>query len=116
MKFKKAFPFNLIDDIVLRSDYSTDLEADELTQEVDTILRGLYRTNTRISEKMRAVIFLYYSKELTQREIGGLMGISSSRVSQIKQRVLRIIRHPSRLCRLMLHYPSGCTSAPDESE
>jgi len=44
-----------------------------------------------LPEKERMVISLYYYEELTMREIGGVLGITESRVSQLhSQAVLRI--------------------------
>jgi len=45
-----------------------------------------------LSEQERAVVALYYYEELTFREIGGLLGISESRVCQIHTRVISVLR------------------------
>jgi RNA polymerase sigma factor for flagellar operon FliA len=34
------------------------------------------------------VVLLYYTKEMTMKEIGGLMGVNESRVSQIHRSAL----------------------------
>jgi len=47
------------------------------------------------------VVFLYYAKEMTMREIGGILGINESRVSQI---------HTSTLDKLALQ-ANGITSS-----
>jgi DNA-directed RNA polymerase specialized sigma24 family protein len=36
-----------------------------------------------LPERYQKVVLLYYTKELTMKEIGGIMGINESRVSQI---------------------------------
>lgn len=41
-----------------------------------------------LPERYRKVVVLYYSKELTMKEIGGLLGINESRVSQIHKAAL----------------------------
>ena len=41
-----------------------------------------------LPERYRKVVVLYYTRELTMKEIGGLMGINESRVSQIHKTAL----------------------------
>jgi RNA polymerase sigma factor for flagellar operon FliA len=41
-----------------------------------------------LPERYRKVVVLYYTKEMTMKEIGGLMGINESRVSQIHKAAL----------------------------
>lgn len=41
-----------------------------------------------LPERYRQVVMLYYSDELTMKEIGGMMGINESRVSQIHKSAL----------------------------
>ena len=41
-----------------------------------------------LPERYQKVVLLYYTKELTMREIGGIMGINESRVSQIHKTAL----------------------------
>jgi RNA polymerase sigma factor for flagellar operon FliA len=41
-----------------------------------------------LPERYQKVVLLYYTKELTMKEIGGLMGINESRVSQIHKTAL----------------------------
>jgi RNA polymerase sigma factor FliA len=52
-------------------------------------LRGLLKTalNT-LPERYQRVVLLYYSNELTMKEIGGMLGINESRVSQIHKAAL----------------------------
>jgi RNA polymerase sigma factor for flagellar operon FliA len=54
-----------------------------------------------LSDRYQKVVFLYYAKEMTMREIGGLLGINESRVSQI---------HKSALDKLALQ-ANGITSS-----
>ena len=42
-----------------------------------------------LPERYRKVVFLYYSDEKTMREIGGILGINESRVSQIHKSALQ---------------------------
>ncbi len=42
----------------------------------------------RLPERYRKVVVLYYSKDMTMREIGGILGINESRVSQIHKSAL----------------------------
>jgi len=41
-----------------------------------------------LPERYQKVVFLYYSNEMTMKEIGGLLGINESRVSQIHKNAL----------------------------
>jgi RNA polymerase sigma factor for flagellar operon FliA len=55
-----------------------------------------------LPERYQKVVLLYYSEEMTMREIGGIMGINESRVSQI---------HKSALDRMALAlHANGITS------
>ena len=60
---------------------STRLENHELTKIMAEIL-------TKLSEKERLVISLYYYEELTQKEIAEVMEISEGRVSQLHSQAL----------------------------
>lgn len=42
----------------------------------------------RLPERYQKVVFLYYSNEMTMKEIGGVLGINESRVSQIHKSAL----------------------------
>jgi RNA polymerase sigma factor FliA len=52
-------------------------------------LRGMLEeaTNT-LPERCQKVVVLYYAKEMTMKEIGGVLGINESRVSQIHKTAL----------------------------
>jgi RNA polymerase sigma factor for flagellar operon FliA len=43
---------------------------------------------TKLPERYQKVVVLYYTKEMTMREIGGILGINESRVSQIHKSAL----------------------------
>ncbi|MCE5306452.1 MAG: FliA/WhiG family RNA polymerase sigma factor [Acidobacteriales bacterium] len=43
---------------------------------------------TRLPERYQKVVVLYYTNEMTMKEIGGVMGINESRVSQIHKAAL----------------------------
>ncbi|MEE8576125.1 MAG: sigma-70 family RNA polymerase sigma factor, partial [candidate division Zixibacteria bacterium] len=47
----------------------------------------------RLTAQEKLVIGLYYYEELTLKEIGEVMSISESRVSQIHTRAVRKLRH-----------------------
>ncbi len=46
-----------------------------------------------LPERYRKVVTLYYTNEMTMKEIGGLMGINESRVSQIHKLALEKMAH-----------------------
>jgi RNA polymerase sigma factor for flagellar operon FliA len=41
-----------------------------------------------LPERYQKVVSLYYTKDMTMREIGGILGINESRVSQIHKSAL----------------------------
>ena len=41
-----------------------------------------------LPERYRKVVVLYYSKQMTMKEIGGILGVNESRVSQIHKLAL----------------------------
>ncbi len=52
-------------------------------------LRGVLGTAVKtLPERYQKVVLLYYSNELTMKEIGGMLGINESRVSQIHKTAL----------------------------
>lgn len=48
----------------------------------------LWGAMKKLPERYQKVVVLYYSKDLTMREIGGVLGINESRVSQIHKSAL----------------------------
>ncbi len=59
----------------------------------------LARAIAELPEKERQVLALYYFEELTMKEVGGVLGIGESRVSQIHS--LAVLRLRSRLEEIM---------------
>jgi len=52
-------------------------------------LRGVLKDAMQtLPERYQKVVFLYYSNDLTMKEIGGMLGINESRVSQIHKTAL----------------------------
>ena len=47
---------------------------------------------TKLPEREQQVLMLYYQQELTMREVGDLMGVGESRVSQIHSEAVRRLR------------------------
>ena len=64
---------------------ASSVEHDDLLEHVEEVLRTL-------PERERLVISLYYYEELTMKEIGKVLHISESRVSQIHSEVLAKLR------------------------
>jgi RNA polymerase sigma factor for flagellar operon FliA len=48
----------------------------------------LWQAMKTLPERYRKVVVLYYTKDMTMREIGGILGINESRVSQIHKSAL----------------------------
>jgi RNA polymerase sigma factor for flagellar operon FliA len=82
-----------------RANENDDLPAPDLPGKPDTQpdsicvqeqLRGVLGEATRtLSERYQQVVLLYYTKELTMKEIGRTLGINESRVSQIHKTALQ---------------------------
>lgn len=51
----------------------------------------LDRAQSRLSERERTILELYFNEGLTQTEIGALLGITEARVSQIRRRSLSVL-------------------------
>jgi RNA polymerase sigma factor for flagellar operon FliA len=49
----------------------------------------LARAIGRLPERYQRVVFLYYSNDMTMKEIGEVMGVNESRVSQIHKTALK---------------------------
>lgn len=54
-------------------------------QQMKTVLGDAMKT---LPERYQKVVFLYYTNEMTMKEIGGILGINESRVSQIHKSAL----------------------------
>ena len=82
-------------------EYLADPEALNPSQllNLDQIYRIVAETIDQIPEKERLVISLYYYEELTMKEIGEILSITESRVSQIHTKA--ILRLRGRLTKLL---------------
>jgi len=75
------------DHLVPEATSSPDLAPDrifargELRQKLDTAMKTL-------PERYQQVVSLYYERDLTMKEIGGILGVNESRVSQIHKSAL----------------------------
>ncbi len=63
-------------------------ESPESSLENKMVREALISAVNSLNEKEKIVISLYYYEELTLKEIGGVIGVSESRVSQIHSRIL----------------------------
>ncbi len=64
-----------------------DLQPDRLfaKRELNSALQGAIQT---LPDRYQKVVMLYYTREMTMKEIGAIMGINESRVSQIHKTAL----------------------------
>jgi len=85
----------------MMADFYSDPEALNPSQllNLDQIYRIVAETIDQIPEKERLVISLYYYEELTMKEIGEILSITESRVSQIHTKA--ILRLRGRLTKLL---------------
>jgi len=72
-------------------------------RELTTLLVGAIES---LDERDRLVMTLYYHEELTMKEIGGVLGVNESRVSQIHTKAVRTLRS-----RLTAHLHPRSTTA-----
>jgi len=65
----------------------SETQPDQMCSRVE-LRTMLAKAMNKLPERYRKVVVLYYTKDLTMREIGGIMGINESRVSQIHKSAL----------------------------
>jgi RNA polymerase sigma factor for flagellar operon FliA len=70
-----------------------DKDTPERVYEKDEIKKILVDTIDALPEKEKLIISLYYYEELTYKEIGHILKLSESRISQIHSRVLIKIKN-----------------------
>ncbi len=72
---------------------SDDREGSPLTQYLNSEMKEIVaRSIQELPERERQVLSLYYFEELTMKEIGALMGVGESRVSQIHSMAVSRLR------------------------
>jgi RNA polymerase sigma factor for flagellar operon FliA len=76
----------------------TELPADNQKNQMEICYRReqrdlLARALTRLSERERTVVTLYYEQEMTMKEIGEQLGIDESRVSQLHSAAIAHLRN-----------------------
>jgi RNA polymerase sigma factor for flagellar operon FliA len=78
-------------------DYYPDDAGDPHTQlAADELIKVLARAIDSLPEKERLVISLYYFDEMTMKEVGVLLGVNESRVSQLHSRATLRLRDKLR--------------------
>ena len=82
---ESPYPYNLYEAITERPYYGI-IRDECMEQAVSTL-----------TERAQDVIHMYYRDLLSQSKIGEKFGISGNRISQLRTRALRMLRHPSRM-------------------
>ncbi|MGN1133866.1 MAG: sigma-70 family RNA polymerase sigma factor [Oscillospiraceae bacterium] len=87
---------NIIPDPSAQQAFENALDSiqDEQTRDV------LYKALDRLEKPLREVIVHYYFEGMTFADIGELMGVSGSRVQQMKEKALRHLRAMPEVCML----------------
>ena len=88
-----------------RLDFFEDLNTPTPEQRVGTkeIKKILAESINKLSDRERLVVTLYYFEELTSKEIGSILGVSDSRVSQLHTKaILRLRGRLSKNKKLLL--------------
>lgn len=65
----------------------------EYTLEEKFIRQSLIKAVDKLTEKEKLVVSMYYYDELTLKEIGAVLGVSESRVSQIHSKILQKLKN-----------------------
>jgi RNA polymerase sigma factor for flagellar operon FliA len=80
-------------DMISSDEIDDPFEQTNTTQMKEILIEAI----EKLPEKQRLVIALYYYEELTFKEIGNLLKVSESRVSQIHSEVLQKLRQDIRI-------------------
>lgn len=80
-------------DMISSDEIDDPFEQTNITQMKEILIEAI----EKLPEKQRLVIALYYYEELTFKEIGNLLKVSESRVSQIHTEVLQKLRQEIRI-------------------
>lgn len=64
----------------------------QVTTRINEVREIIARAIDQLPEKERHLVSLYYYEELTMREIGGVLGITESRISQLHTRAVMRLR------------------------
>jgi len=80
-------------DMISSEEVDDPFEQTNTTQMKEILIEAI----EKLPEKQRLVIALYYYEELTFKEIGNLLKVSESRVSQIHSEVLQKLRQEIRI-------------------
>jgi RNA polymerase sigma factor for flagellar operon FliA len=96
-------------DTVSLIDTLQDPHADDPSAEMEKVemREALADAISRLPERERMVITLYYTEELTLREIGEVLGVTESRVSQLHTKAVLRLKG-----KLQGHLPHGGTRVP----
>lgn len=78
---------------------SGDADNPQFQMEKEEIKRVLAESIDKLSEREKLVITLYYYEELTLKEIGKILGVSDSRVSQLHTKAVLRLRSKLRNCK-----------------
>ena len=82
---------------------NAEVENPQLEVEEEEVKQILAQAIDKLSEREKLVITLYYYEELTLKEIGKVLGVSDSRVSQLHTKaVLRLRGRLSRMKRVLV--------------
>lgn len=76
-----------VNDVLANDDIGPDMALEE-----DDFKRALAETIAELPEREKLVLSLYYDEELNLREIGEVLGVSESRISQINSQALVRLR------------------------
>ncbi len=79
---------NADDDRAIEAEGTAEFRPDRICERLE-LSTTLARAMNKLPERYQKVVFLYYSNEMTMKEIGDMMGVNESRISQIHKIALK---------------------------
>jgi RNA polymerase sigma factor (sigma-70 family) len=107
------YPINLLKDINVNEYSKVYIEYAHLTEDQ---VKGLEYALSQMRKRETEMVLLRYRDKKTFQAIAEIYNRSDSRVSQIIQKVLRKLRHPSRMIYIVEGYEAYCNRMNREHE
>lgn len=97
-----TYPYNLI--VTIMSDCDDNLDKYIWFEMTDDRWKGLNYALSKLSERERIVVDLYFNKEVRSAEIADKFNLTRCRIDQIRNKAVRKLRHPVNLRYILYGY------------
>ena len=87
----ETYSMEVVNDEVMRMPLDSSQQPDVMVEEAE-FMQAVVQAIEHLPERERLVMSLYYVEELTLKEIGEVLGVSESRISQILSTVVKKLR------------------------